>query len=213
MKRLILIFPIAVAFLAPVARAQHISVGVALGTPFTGGLSNFTSSGIDTVTRTFSNSNEYLVGPMVDVRLPLNLGFEVDALYRPVNVTTDFQVVPNPSVRSSHNYATWEFPVLGKYRLPFLPVVKPFVEAGPSFRAKSSNLSFLSGKGFTIGAGLEVKILRLRIAPALRYTHWGSGSQGNAAILVSGLSVTSVVTASGNPSNQNQGEFLVGFSF
>jgi hypothetical protein len=212
MKRLTLIFSITSALLAPLAHAQHISVGVVGGVPFSGGLSDFTSHGVDTVAHTFSNSNDFLVGPMIDIRLPLSLGIEADALYRPINVTTDFQVVPNPAIRTSRNPATWEFPILGKYRLPFLPVVKPFVEAGPSFRARSSSVSFLSSKGFTMGAGIEVKILRVRIAPALRYTHWGSGAPGNAAILLSGAGTT-VVTSSGNPSNQDQGEFLIGFSF
>jgi len=207
MKRIVsfLLIASAAAF-NQVANAQHISVGAAIGTPFSGGISDFTLSGVDTVSHTFSNSNNYLVGPMVDVRLPLNLGFEVDVLFRPVNVTTDSTVIPNLTRRSSNDYASWEFPVLGKYRLPFVPAVKPFVEAGPSFRAKSSSLSYLSGKGFTIGGGVEVKILRLRIAPALRYTHWGAGA--TLASPGSGL-----FNAAATPTNQNQGEFLVGFSF
>ena len=188
MNRLTILFSVAATLLTPLADAQHISVGVVGGIPFSGGLSDFTSTnGINTVAHTFSNSNNYLVGPMIDIRLPLSLGIEADALYRPVNITTKIiSTAPGVSTRSSSNPATWEFPILGKFRLPLLPVVKPFVEAGPSFRARSSSLSFLSTKGFTIGAGIEVKILRLRIAPALRYTHWGDGSPGNAAILISG---------------------------
>jgi hypothetical protein len=212
MNRLILASFVAAALLTPAANAQHLSVGVALGTPFTGGISDATSTAVDTITHTFSNSNEYLVGPMVEVHLPLNLSIEADALYRPINVTTDFQIVPNPAQRTSSTYSTWEFPVLGKYRLPLLPIVKPFVEAGPSFRASSSSLSFLSNHGFTIGGGLEVKILRLRIAPAIRYTHWGPGSQ-NGVIIFNPGSGTAATILPGNPSNQNQGEFLVGFSF
>ena len=150
---------------------------------------------------------------MVDIRLPLNLGIEVDALYRPLNLTIRFcKSASGPTmVRTSHNYASWEFPVLGKYRLPLLPVVKPFVEAGPSFRAKGSSLSYLSGKGFTFGGGIEVKILRLRIAPVLRYTHWGSDSPGNGHNYAPEPRVTIPTTPL--PSNQNQAEFLVGFSF
>jgi hypothetical protein len=91
-----------------------------------------------------------------------------------------------------------------------LPIVKPFVEAGPSFRAKGSSLSQLSGKGFTFGAGIEAKILKLRIAPVIRYTHWGSDSQGT-GIACAGVCVA--IPAAAPPSQQNQAEFLVGFSF
>jgi hypothetical protein len=208
MRKLVL-FLSAIAAFGPVAGAQHISVGIVGGVPFTGGLTDFTPNVAAAVAHSFSDSNDYLVGPMVDIRLPLNLGIEVDALYRPVNITTDLQVLPNPEVRTSKNYATWEFPILGKYRLPFLPIIKPFVEAGPSFRATGSSLSYFSSKGFTFGGGLEVKILRLRIAPAIRYTHWGSDSARTAIQFFPGTTDTTIF----GPSQQNQAEFLVGLSF
>ena len=199
----------AVAF-APLASAQHISVGIVGGFPLSDGLSGSTFTNVDTVSHIFSDSHNYLVGPMVDIRLPLSLGIEVDALYHPVNVTTDLTVIPSTTTRTSSNPATWEFPVLGKYRLPLLPVIRPFIEAGPSFRTRNPSLSYLSSKGFSIGAGLEVKILRLRIAPALRYTHWGSDAQGQGIVCAGGCTVFPIARPA---SNQNQGEFLVGFSF
>jgi hypothetical protein len=89
--------------------------------------------------------------------------------------------------------------VLGKFRLPF-PIISPYVEAGPSFRKVGGILdSYWSGKGLTFGAGVEVKVLKLRIAPELRVTRWGSDPQ----------SARNTVPLSG----QNQGDFLVGFSF
>ena len=210
MKQFAFAVLITAAALAPIGSAQHISVGIVGGVPLTDGLSGSTFTGVDSVTHTFSNSHDYLVGPMVDVRLPFSLGIEIDALYHPVNVTTDLTVLPGTVTHSSRNPSTWEFPVLGKYRLPLLPVVKPFVEAGPSFRAKGSDLSYLSGKGFTIGGGLEVKILRLRIAPELRYTHWGSDKEGQ-GVICAGVCVPFATPLPA--SNQNQAEFLVGFSF
>jgi hypothetical protein len=189
----------------PAVFAQHISVGVTAGVPFTGGLSDFTtpSNVLNQVTHTYSNSHQYIVGPMIEVRLPLNLAIEADALYRPINTATNVIATTGSSqvmFQSSVNVATWEFPVLGKYRFPF-PIVKPYIEAGPSFRKAGSDLSYISGKGFTLGGGIEVKILKLRIAPELRYTHWGSDSPPP---------ISSSFFA---PSNGNQGEFLVGFSF
>jgi hypothetical protein len=186
---------------ASAAYAQHLSVGIDAGVPFTGGLSDFTSP--DGAYRTFSNSKEYIFGPMVEVRLPLSLAIEVDALYRPINATTDILAAAvrlTGPAETSNNVSTWEFPVLGKYRFAF-PIVKPFIEAGPSFRATGSGLGWFSNHGFTMGGGIELKVLRLRIAPAIRYTHWGSDTPPpiNASFFA--------------PSSQNQGEFLVGLSF
>lgn len=187
------------------AWAQHISIGVVGGVPFTGGLSDFTTSNtlLDEVTKSYSNSNEYILGPMIEVRLPLSLAIEFDALYHPVNATSNVTVGSGASavtVTSSTSYATWEFPLLAKYRFA-LPVVKPYVEAGPSFRKTVSGLSWFSGTGFTLGGGVEVQALKLRIAPEVRYTHWGSDSPPpiNASFFA--------------PSNQNQAEFLVSLSF
>jgi hypothetical protein len=193
------------------ASAQHLSVGIIGGVPLTDGFSDFTTHGIDTITHTFSNSKEYIVGAMLDVRLPANFGIEVDALYRPLSLTTNFQVVPSVTTLASNAFGTWEIPVLAKYRLPLLPIVKPFVEAGPSFRTRDSSISWISNKGFTLGGGIEVKILKLKIAPQLRYTHWGSDASGTLTAISGDLTATSSATAP--PSNQNQGELLVGFSF
>ena len=193
------------------ASAQHLSVGVIGGVPLTDGFSDFTTHGIDTITHTFSNSKEYIVGPMLDVRLPANFGIEVDALYRPLSLATNFQVVPNLNTLTNNaSFSTWEIPVLGKYRLPLLPIIKPFVEAGPSFRTRDSSISWISNKGFTLGGGIEVKILKLKIAPQLRYTHWGSDGQALGTIAVG--AIAAVTSVSAPPSKQNQAELLVGFS-
>jgi hypothetical protein len=64
-----------------------------------------------------------------------------------------------------------------------------------------SDLSFVSSKGLAAGLGLELKILRLRIAPEVRYTRWGSDTKPTVGNVVSVASDT------------NQGEFLVGISF
>ncbi len=183
-----------------VACAQPFSAGIVAGVPLTGGLASTTQQEVDLIERTYSNSNSYVIGAMVELRLPLGLAVEADGLYRPIDFSETIQVVGALTGHYSQNISTWEFPILAKYRFSF-PVVKPFVEAGPSFRTVGSGLSWLSGKGFTAGVGVELKVLKLRIAPALRYTHWGSDSA---------LSPGAGFVA---PSQQNQGEFLVGFSF
>jgi hypothetical protein len=190
----------AMLFAGAMAWGQPVGFGIVGGVPLTDGLSDFTQSGPGLVTRTFSNSKLYTVGAMVEVRLPLGLSVEADGLYRPVNYSIDTQVTGGLLYHSSADVTTWEFPVLAKYRFKALPIVHPFVEAGPSFRAAGSELHWLSSEGFTAGGGVEIKILKLRISPQVRYTHWNSDA---AQTLGTGFP----------PSNQNQAEFLVGLSF
>jgi hypothetical protein len=137
---------------------------------------------------------------MVELNLPLHLSVEADALYRPLSLASYISLDNgvNTAVARSR-VITWEFPLLVKYKFPF-PVVKPFVELGPSFRAAGNmNGTSPSGYGVTLGGGVEAHLLRLKIAPQLRYTHWAPDNTSPSLI----LPVT----------NQNQVEFLVGLSF
>lgn len=170
-----------------------IGLGVKAGVPITDGVSK---TQIGTNTFASPDSKNYIIGPMVELRLPFHLAVEADALYRPLNVA-----INTGQVTTSSNYSTWEFPILAKYRFSF-PIVHPYVEAGPSFRTTASNISNFSSKGATVGAGVEVQALLLRIAPEFRYTHWASDSKS---------AVTGLLTPW--TSKQDQVEFLVGFSF
>ena len=184
------------------AFGQSLAVGVRGGVPFTGALSDLTTHGVDIVRRSFSDSNQYIIGPMVELHLPLGLSIEADALYRPLNVTTETQIAPQTTVvRTSKDVSSWEFPIMGKLRLPVLPIIKPYIGAGPIFRVAGSDLDFLSNKGLAVGLGLELKMSKLRVAPEVRYARWGSDN---------GLTVGNVVSVA---SKSNQGEFLIGISF
>ena len=107
-----------------------------------------------------------------------------------------------PSFTSSATINTWEFPLLAKYRLS-TPVIKPFLEAGPSFRHVSlfsGDSPHLSQAGFTAGVGVGFKLMRLRIDPEIRYTRWGTDSKPSPYLF--------------DPrSNVNQAELLLGLSF
>ena len=188
--------------LASLSFGQHLSIGVKVGVPFTDAFADHSMIGVDVLQRTFSDSKLYLVGPMIELHLPLGLSVEAGGLYHPLNFATENRIAPRPAVfRSSNNYSSWEFPILGKYRLP-VPLIKPYVEAGPNFRTLGGNFdSYVSQAGFTIGGGVEFKITKLRIAPELRYTRWGDDEKP-------GRGVGSLA-----PSNVNQAAFLVGFSF
>lgn len=147
-------------------------------------------------------SRNYLIGPTVEVHLPLGISVEADALYRMQSQPgLSLAITGLPSrlaLPIPHDYNSWEFPVLGKYRFN-APIVKPFIAAGPSFRALESPLKhYWSKTGATAGVGVEGKLLHLRIAPEVRYTHWGKDS-GDARVFFA--------------SKRNQAEFLIGLGF
>lgn len=126
--------------------------------------------------RSYSTLKDYVIGPMVDVdMLWRGLSLEIGALYRPMNLTMA-GVLPDGSFHSVSpaTVVTWEFPVLAKYRLGSSSA-RPVIELGPSFRASGNlNGSAPSPFGLTAGFGIETRFLGLRIAPLLRYTHWGA---------------------------------------
>ena len=167
----------------PQAWAQSLGYGIKLGAPFTDVFSN---NGIN-------ENSHFIIGPMIEFRLPI-IGFEADALYHSVSLhrASSFAQLPLPD-----SGGTWQFPIVGKVRLPTTPILKPYGEAGVAFRtftASGSDLSAQSKKGFVIGAGLDIHAIVIHITPELRFTRWGSG---HPVFL---------------QANENQFEFLVGFS-
>jgi len=173
------------------------SLGVKGGVSLTDAFSDHTDTSFGTTQRTYSDARDYIVGPMVELRLPFGLGIEADGLYRPLSFAS--QLLSPAGASSSERIASWEFPILAKYRFGF-PLVHPYIEAGPSFRALASRGNYLSGKGITAGLGIEANALLLRIAPEFRYTHWSNDAPAPRGVFYS-------------PSNRNQVEFLVGISF
>ena len=167
-----------------------------------------------------SATNRYIIGPTVELHLPFGLGLEVDALYRRLNYNSSFHAVDVVTNNRTTGNA-WEFPLLAKYRLP-APLVKPYIKAGVAFDTLSgieqtvvntvlpnrqtttttsnpSELNNSTTKGFVIGFGADIKAIVLHISPEIRYTRWGSAH----------FKIPNGSTLS----NQNQAEFLVGFTF
>jgi len=152
--------------------------------------------------QSFSDAKRFLIGPTVELHLPFGFSINADALYRPLRLV-EVSLAPGSNIGTavtSATYTSFEVTPAVRYRFLHTPIVKPLVEAGPSFRIVATPLSTgLSGRGFTLGAGVEVKLLRLRVTPELRYTRWGSDH-----IVPFSLPFQS---------NQNQAEFLAGFTF
>lgn len=147
------------------------------------------------------NTNRYVVGPMAELRLPFGLGVEVDALYRHYG----FNGAPG-----SVTTGAWEFPLVGKYKFK-TPIVHPYVEAGVAWdklsglteainsAIKTSTLHTDVTHGIVFGGGIEVKVLKIRVAPEIRFTRWTDQHFLDPAGLIK--------------SNLSQAEFLVGVSF
>src|SRR5712692_10381755 len=91
------------SFLPGFAFSQRlISFGVKGGVPLTDALSQ-------------SRSKNYVIGPMVELKLPLGFAIEADALYRPLNLTAGSYTFGSSIARSFEDVGSAEFPILAKY--------------------------------------------------------------------------------------------------
>jgi opacity protein-like surface antigen len=203
--------------LSTAAFCQPIGVGLKIGVPLSDAFNIATGA-----TSYTADTHRYILGPSVELRLPAGLSVEADALYRSFEYQS-ISNVGNAIIHSSTSSAAWEFPVLLKYRiLPGLPLIRPYVEGGPSFSrltglknlfscsgafcggessgsSTPSALNHRSNYGLTFGAGIDFHVILLHITPEVRYTRWGFENFSSIDGLLS--------------SNRNQAEFLVGISF
>lgn len=197
--------------------AQPIGFGFKAGVPLNDFL-NAANSGHVTFN---SHTNRYIIGPSVELRLPFGIGIEFDALYRHFGYTSSGADILGNAFSTSASAGAWEFPLVAKYRFKEIPLVHPFIEGGVSWdhlsgvsqsitstvnlitqTSSTSNPSELhkdTTRGFVIGGGLEFRLLVVHVVPEIRFTRWGSQHFLDPNGLLN--------------SNQNQGEFLVGFKF
>ena len=194
------------------AFAQPFSAGIKAGVPLNDFL-NAAGSGTFNYT---APTQRYIVGGMAEVRLPLGLGVEFDALYRRLSYTGSGNLVDvSPATKTTGS--NWEFPLLLKYRFHF-PVVRPYLDAGVAWdtlaglkqTVSDSRLSISSTStppelkkngtmGIVVGGGVDIHAVFLHISPEIRFTRWNSTQISDALGLLH--------------SNLNQGEFLVGLTF
>ena len=116
------------------ARAQQFSLGILGGGSATSGFPNQTFAStipglqyglpLTVFTTTSSGGGDYLVGGMVEARLPKHLSIEADGIYRPLNFRSSSSSIPPGSGSApSNTVLTWEFPVLLKGRFVRIPVL------------------------------------------------------------------------------------------
>lgn len=164
-------------------------------------------------------------GPMIELRLPFGLGMEFDVFYKRLSYRYMFGR-PGLGFENSKTTAnSWEFPLLAKYRLGH-SLLAPYVAAGISVNRLSGVKRFgeimgagpagvlttftstdipelhrRSSLGSVFGAGIEIRLVLLRVSPEIRYTRWRSPH------------FTGVLPDTSFQSSQNQAEFLVGLTF
>ncbi len=173
--------------LASGLNAQNISGGFRGGVPFTEAFKT-----IDTAVagNLFKNRpGRWILGPTLEVRLPAGFGVTLDALYNRLGFESGGQ---------AQTGGQWEFPAMLRYRIGLQPVVKPFLAAGGSFNTLTGlRTPSQSVAAVVFGAGLEIKVPFMRIAPELRISRR----------LSDGVTVGSV------RANLTQAVFLVGLTF
>jgi len=185
------------------AQAQlPVGFGLKVGAPLNDAY-NIANSALDgtTIQNAYSsNAKDFLIGPMVELRLPFSISVEADALYRSVGFRRIPVLVGNTV---TVDRSSWEIPILMKYKFKGIPLVRPYVGAGLSFRRVTGDdiieLTHRNSTGVVLEGGVEFKLLLLRISPEIRY---------------SGYTVRSFEAPSGLlQTNKNQLAFLVGFTF
>jgi hypothetical protein len=192
------------------AAAQPINGGLKVGAPLTDALTAVETNDVGYS----ADTHRYVVGPYIDIRLPASFSLEVDALYRSYDFTQITTTAVSQSstefftqtgyISSSKNtpVSSWDFPVVLKYKMLHGPV-RPYIEGGLVFNHVSVNdvpeLLHRSAGGITLGAGLEIHALRLRISPEIRYEGYLLHNFSSAGDLLQ--------------SNRNQVLFMVGIGF
>jgi hypothetical protein len=157
---------------AALASAAHLDFGAGVGVK--GGLA-FTdllqAASVATGQQpVLSQSNNYIVGPVVELRLPFGFAIEADGLYR----GTEYQVTNGGSVPTTIKSSSWEIPYLAKFRFP-IPLLKPFVLAGGAYRTFNDLPSQITPthNAIVVGGGLELRLGKLRLSGEGRYLRWG----------------------------------------
>jgi hypothetical protein len=182
---------------AAAALPQSLSFGVKAGVPAT----DLVKSETWQFGRYSPESGRYIIGPVIELRLPFGFGVEFNALYRPVKYRVHYNPFAEPGEASG---GAWQFPLLAKYRFGG-PFVSPYLSGGFAFNRLSGlkelgDLREATVPGFVVAAGLEGRLPFIRLAPELRYTRWTADNLENRG---GGFGV----------SNRNQLEALIGITF
>ena len=181
----------------PPAYSQIFSFGVKVGVPVT---TVYTTQQIPDGGAS-ANEQRFTIGPTAEVHLPFHLSFEVDALWR----QSSFSAVGAHLFESLDSAVNdWQVPLLAKYEMELGPI-HPFIDGGIVYRHVSTSSSSVppptnpNTAGVSVGGGVTLKLLHLRLSPEIRYTRWPTPAFSSAYIPVT--------------STNNQADLLVGVTF
>lgn len=210
-KLTLIVLGMAATLYAQDESGQRISLGVRAGVPITDAFETFRGNEASY----FTNTKRYLIGPTIEIHLPLRFSIVVDGLYKRLGYQYQQTVPDVVSTRTVAN--SWEFP--GTLKWEILPgPVRPFVAGGASVRHitgisqvrelanvvtevdNAPEFNKRNDVGFVFGGGVAFKLGRVRIAPEFRYVRWGSDAFRDP--------VRTLLRT-----NRNQGDFLLGFTF
>jgi hypothetical protein len=136
--------------------------GTAIGGPYDG------QAVYSTIT-TSPTSRQFIVGPKLELRLPWRLSVEADALHRTVHQKMTYIVNYSGGTTTVYDYpestnATWEIPVLAKYRFSRSNWSRFSKPAPPTARREqartSATLESLSAAASKFGRGVSTYHLR-----------------------------------------------------
>jgi hypothetical protein len=152
---------------ASIGAAQQLSVGVKVGARLTNDVEGWANS----------ESRRYVVGPMVELRLPHRFAVEGDVLYSRLGYTS-FAESPFYAVTNRVRGNVWEFPVVAKYRLgaPYLLGGYAPRRLTSTYRAPVESSSITHG--LVAGGGVDLAAGRLRFSPEVRYVRWNADAIG-----------------------------------
>ena len=168
MSKTFLAFLVVTPLIVPaVAGAQPLSAGIKFGVPLNNAFSVQSPNPLHYVAET----KRYTAGPFIELHLPAHLAIEIDALYKRYG----YQATDRLSA-ATVSAGSWEFPVLGKYRLISGPV-QPFIEGGVAFSRLTDvpqvvELNRKNNYGVVAGAGVELRLGFVRLSPEIRYNAW-----------------------------------------
>ena len=148
------------------ACAQPIGVGLKSGAPLNDAFSVRTPNPLGYA----AEARHFIAGPYIELNLPAHLAIEIDALYRSYGYRA--AAVQGSAVDAG----SWEFPVLGKYRM-FSGPIRPYIEGGVAFSRLTDvprviELNRKNNYGMVAGAGVELRLGFARISTEIRYNGW-----------------------------------------
>ena len=166
-----------------------IGLGVRGGLPFGDAFESLRTGNFE-----YKGRNRFVIGPTLEIRLPLGLGVNLDFLYR----RYQFEAITNGQT-NTFGGGQFEIPIMLRYRFPGI-IARPFIAGGPVWSTITGINSTRNTTGLAFGAGFDIGVPLLHITPELRYTRRFQDT---------------IVTGPVAPlkSLSNQIDLLVGFTF